>query len=163
MPWISGLKKFALYFILCIFAFYFFVVDYIIMQFGRVAEDVFTMDYSYPMCAIQAFAVALSSFDGKLACEWCSYKLNVLQAGQLLEKLLILKFKLNFVHAGNLSKRTYQISVSLLYYNDSFSFKLLQKGNEPLCFFKLCFLHLLSYYNLGFLYMLSTPFWLLIL
>lgn len=39
------------------------------MQFGRVAEDVFTMDYSYPMCAIQAFAVALSSFDGKLACE----------------------------------------------------------------------------------------------
>lgn len=44
-------------------------VDYIIMQFGRVAEDVFTMDYSYPMCALQAFAVALSSFDGKLACE----------------------------------------------------------------------------------------------
>ena len=84
VPWISGLKKFALYLILCIFAFYFFVVDYIIMQFGRVAEDVFTMDYSYPMCAIQAFAVALSSFDGKLACEWCSYKLNVLQAGQLL-------------------------------------------------------------------------------
>lgn len=44
-------------------------VDYIIMQFGRVAEDVFTMDYNYPMCALQAFAVALSSFDGKLACE----------------------------------------------------------------------------------------------
>ena len=84
VPWISGLKKLSLYLILCIFAFYFFVVDYIIMQFGRVAEDVFTMDYSYPMCAIQAFAVALSSFDGKLACEWCSYKLNVLQAGQLL-------------------------------------------------------------------------------
>lgn len=45
------------------------LVDYIIMQFGRVAEDVFTMDYNYPMCALQAFAVALSSFDGKLACE----------------------------------------------------------------------------------------------
>ncbi|XP_045026624.1 LOW QUALITY PROTEIN: protein king tubby-like [Daphnia magna] len=43
--------------------------DYIIMQFGRVAEDVFTMDFRYPMCAVQAFAVALSSFDGKLACE----------------------------------------------------------------------------------------------
>ncbi|XP_032816079.2 tubby-related protein 3-like isoform X1 [Petromyzon marinus] len=43
--------------------------EYIVMQFGRVAEDVFTMDYSYPMCALQAFAVALSSFDGKLACE----------------------------------------------------------------------------------------------
>ena len=44
------------------------------MQFGRVAEDVFTMDYNYPMCALQAFAVALSSFDGKLACEW--FQLN---------------------------------------------------------------------------------------
>jgi len=43
--------------------------DYIVMQFGRVAEDVFTMDFRYPMCAVQAFAVALSSFDGKLACE----------------------------------------------------------------------------------------------
>ncbi|XP_014284184.3 protein king tubby isoform X1 [Halyomorpha halys] len=44
-------------------------VDYVVMQFGRVAEDVFTMDYRYPMCALQAFAIALSSFDSKLACE----------------------------------------------------------------------------------------------
>ncbi|XP_030077516.1 tubby-related protein 1 [Microcaecilia unicolor] len=43
--------------------------DYIVMQFGRVADDTFTMDYSYPMCTMQAFAIALSSFDGKLACE----------------------------------------------------------------------------------------------
>jgi len=43
--------------------------DYIIMQFGRVAEDIFTMDYRYPMCAVQAFGIALSSFDSKLACE----------------------------------------------------------------------------------------------
>jgi len=43
--------------------------DYIVMQFGRVAEDVFTMDFRYPLCALQAFAVALSSFDSKLACE----------------------------------------------------------------------------------------------
>ncbi|XP_051819927.1 tubby protein homolog isoform X5 [Antechinus flavipes] len=43
--------------------------DYIVMQFGRVAEDVFTMDYNYPMCVLQAFAIALSSFDSKLACE----------------------------------------------------------------------------------------------
>uniref|UniRef100_A0A5F8H048 TUB bipartite transcription factor n=1 Tax=Monodelphis domestica TaxID=13616 RepID=A0A5F8H048_MONDO len=42
--------------------------DYIVMQFGRVAEDVFTMDYNYPMCVLQAFAIALSSFDSKLAC-----------------------------------------------------------------------------------------------
>ncbi|CAG9865342.1 unnamed protein product [Phyllotreta striolata] len=44
-------------------------VDYVVMQFGRVAEDVFTMDYRYPLCALQAFAIALSSFDSKLACE----------------------------------------------------------------------------------------------
>ncbi|CAG5082985.1 Oidioi.mRNA.OKI2018_I69.PAR.g10250.t1.cds [Oikopleura dioica] len=43
--------------------------DYIVMQFGRVDEDVFTMDYRYPLCAIQAFSIALSSFDNKLACE----------------------------------------------------------------------------------------------
>ena len=45
------------------------IAEYIVMQFGRVAEDIFTMDYNYPMSAVQAFAVALSSFDGKLACE----------------------------------------------------------------------------------------------
>lgn len=39
------------------------------VQFGRVAEDVFTLDYRYPMCALQAFAIALTSFDNKLACE----------------------------------------------------------------------------------------------
>ncbi|XP_066912168.1 tubby protein-like isoform X1 [Clytia hemisphaerica] len=43
--------------------------DYIVMQFGRVADDVFTMDFNYPLCALQAFSIALSSFDGKLACE----------------------------------------------------------------------------------------------
>ncbi|PAA94510.1 hypothetical protein BOX15_Mlig025713g2, partial [Macrostomum lignano] len=44
-------------------------VDYIVMQFGRISDDIFTMDFAYPMCALQAFGVALSSFDGKLACE----------------------------------------------------------------------------------------------
>uniref|UniRef100_A0A5F9CHD1 Tubby-like protein n=1 Tax=Oryctolagus cuniculus TaxID=9986 RepID=A0A5F9CHD1_RABIT len=43
--------------------------DYIVMQFGRVEDDVFTLDYSYPLCALQAFAIGLSSFDSKLACE----------------------------------------------------------------------------------------------
>ncbi|XP_059415669.1 tubby-related protein 1-like isoform X2 [Carassius carassius] len=43
--------------------------DYIVMQFGRVADDAFTLDYRYPLCAVQAFAIALSSFDGKMACE----------------------------------------------------------------------------------------------
>ena len=44
-------------------------VEYIVMQFGRVAEDVFTMDFNYPLCALQAFGIAISSFDSKLACE----------------------------------------------------------------------------------------------
>ncbi|KAM7299981.1 tubby-related protein 3 [Ixodes scapularis] len=43
--------------------------DYIVMQFGRVTEECFSMDFCYPLCALQAFAIALSSFDSKLACE----------------------------------------------------------------------------------------------
>ncbi|XP_019344414.2 tubby-related protein 2 isoform X2 [Alligator mississippiensis] len=43
--------------------------EYIVLQFGRVAPDVFTMDYRFPLCALQAFAICLSSFDGKLACD----------------------------------------------------------------------------------------------
>ncbi|XP_075183363.1 tubby protein homolog [Anomaloglossus baeobatrachus] len=43
--------------------------EHIVMQFGRVAEDVFTMDFSHPLCALQAFSICLSSFDSKLACE----------------------------------------------------------------------------------------------
>ena len=39
------------------------------MQFGRIYEEEFTMDYNFPMSAVQAFAIALSSFDSKLACE----------------------------------------------------------------------------------------------
>ncbi|KAK4794273.1 hypothetical protein SAY86_012267 [Trapa natans] len=43
--------------------------DKIILQFGKVDKDVFTMDYQYPLSAFQAFAICLSSFDTKLACE----------------------------------------------------------------------------------------------
>ncbi|XP_050551709.1 protein king tubby isoform X3 [Spodoptera frugiperda] len=43
--------------------------DYVVMQFGRISEDIFTMDFRYPLCALQAFGIALSSFDSKLACE----------------------------------------------------------------------------------------------
>ena len=41
----------------------------IYMQFGRVGKDAFTMDFQYPLCALQAFGIALSSFDYKIACE----------------------------------------------------------------------------------------------
>lgn len=32
------------------------------MQFGRIDEDSFALDYRYPLTGIQAFAIALSSF-----------------------------------------------------------------------------------------------------
>lgn len=41
----------------------------VILQFGKVGKDLFTMDYGYPISAFQAFAICLSSFDTKIACE----------------------------------------------------------------------------------------------
>ncbi|KAK1389335.1 tubby-like F-box protein 5 [Heracleum sosnowskyi] len=41
----------------------------VILQFGKIAKDIFTMDYLYPLSAFQAFAICLSSFDTKPACE----------------------------------------------------------------------------------------------
>lgn len=41
----------------------------VILQFGKVGKDVFTMDYQYPISAFQAFAICLGSFDTKIACE----------------------------------------------------------------------------------------------
>ncbi|KAL6844233.1 hypothetical protein ACP4OV_025906 [Aristida adscensionis] len=43
--------------------------DTVILQFGKVGRDMFTMDYRYPLSAFQAFAICLTSFDTKLACE----------------------------------------------------------------------------------------------
>ncbi|KAJ0400856.1 hypothetical protein P43SY_000126 [Pythium insidiosum] len=39
-----------------------------ILQFGRVADDMFTMDFQWPLSPFQAFAICLSSCDTKLAC-----------------------------------------------------------------------------------------------
>ncbi|KAE9596598.1 putative transcription factor TUBBY family [Lupinus albus] len=41
----------------------------VILQFGKIGKDIFTMDYLYPLSAFQAFAICLSSFDTKPACE----------------------------------------------------------------------------------------------
>ncbi|KAJ7564131.1 hypothetical protein O6H91_02G003700 [Diphasiastrum complanatum] len=43
--------------------------DKVLLQFGKIGKDIFTMDYRYPLSAFQAFAICLSSFDTKLACE----------------------------------------------------------------------------------------------
>ncbi|EFB23965.1 hypothetical protein PANDA_006300, partial [Ailuropoda melanoleuca] len=37
--------------------------DYLVLQFGRVSSDRFTMDFRFPLCPFQAFAICLSSFD----------------------------------------------------------------------------------------------------
>ena len=44
-------------------------LDHVMLQFGKVGKDMFTMDFQYPMSALQAFAICLTSFDNKLACE----------------------------------------------------------------------------------------------
>ncbi|CAA2976493.1 tubby-like F-box 3 [Olea europaea subsp. europaea] len=41
----------------------------VILQFRKVGKDVFTMDYQYPISTFQAFAICLSSFDTRAACE----------------------------------------------------------------------------------------------
>jgi len=41
----------------------------IILQFGRCSDDEFTMDLDWPMTPLQAFAISLSSFDSKIACD----------------------------------------------------------------------------------------------
>ncbi|KAG5254886.1 tubby F-box protein [Salix suchowensis] len=41
----------------------------VLLQFGKVGDDTFTMDYRQPLSAFQAFAMCLTSFGTKLACE----------------------------------------------------------------------------------------------
>jgi len=43
--------------------------DRVVLQFGRVGKDLFTMDMMWPLSPLQAFLACLSSFDYKLACE----------------------------------------------------------------------------------------------
>ncbi|KAG1367908.1 tubby-like F-box protein 1 [Cocos nucifera] len=43
--------------------------DTVLLQFGKVGDDMFTMDYRQPLSAFQAFAICLTSFGTKFACE----------------------------------------------------------------------------------------------
>ncbi|KAL5564543.1 hypothetical protein UlMin_027707 [Ulmus minor] len=43
--------------------------ELVLLQFGKVGDDTFTMDYRQPLSAFQAFAICLTSFGTKLACE----------------------------------------------------------------------------------------------
>ncbi|KAK8304763.1 hypothetical protein V6Z11_D03G013800 [Gossypium hirsutum] len=41
----------------------------VVLQFGKIGKDIFTMNYGYPLSAFQAFAICLSSFDTEVACQ----------------------------------------------------------------------------------------------
>ncbi|XP_020245873.1 tubby-like F-box protein 1 isoform X2 [Asparagus officinalis] len=41
----------------------------VLLQFGKAGDDMFTMDYRQPLSAFQAFAICLTSFGTKFACE----------------------------------------------------------------------------------------------
>jgi tubby and related proteins len=41
----------------------------VVLQFGKVSRDEYTMDMQWPITPFQAFAVTLSSFDLKIACD----------------------------------------------------------------------------------------------
>ncbi|GFP86288.1 tubby-like F-box protein 6 [Phtheirospermum japonicum] len=49
--------------------------DRVILQFGKIGKDIFTMDYRYPLYAFQAFAICLSTFDTKPVCKCPLHKL----------------------------------------------------------------------------------------
>ena len=44
-------------------------LDTVVLQFGRVAKDVFTLDLQWPLSPLQAFSIACSAFDYKLSVE----------------------------------------------------------------------------------------------
>jgi hypothetical protein len=44
-------------------------LEHIALQFGRIAVNEFSLDVQYPFSLLQAFGIALTSFDSKVACE----------------------------------------------------------------------------------------------
>lgn len=43
--------------------------DFVYLQFGRIDDTVFSMDFKFPLSPIQAFGICLSSLDNKFACD----------------------------------------------------------------------------------------------
>lgn len=41
----------------------------VVLQYGKTGKDMFSMDYAYPLTALQAFSICMSSFDRKMGCE----------------------------------------------------------------------------------------------
>lgn len=65
--------------------------DPVILQFGKVGRDMFTMDYRYPLSAFQAFSICLTSFDTKLACEWMNEWMNERTNGERVVRFMCSK------------------------------------------------------------------------
>ena len=61
----------------------------VLLQFGKVDDDMFTMDYRQPLSAFQAFAISLSSFGTKLACEQRYCLMLVMLLYGLLQRMLL--------------------------------------------------------------------------
>lgn len=43
--------------------------EFIYLQFGRINDDTFSMDFKFPLSPIQAFGICLSSLANKYACD----------------------------------------------------------------------------------------------
>ncbi len=59
-------------FIPSVFCFFFVTSDddpQVVLQFGRIGPYKFNLDFQFPLNAIQAFGIALSSFDYQSMCE----------------------------------------------------------------------------------------------
>lgn len=41
----------------------------VLLQFGKIDDNLYNLDFQYPFSLVQAFAIALSSCDSKLFCE----------------------------------------------------------------------------------------------
>jgi len=48
----------------------------VILQFGRLNDNLFSCDFTYPLSPFQAFTICLSSLDSKFACEWFANLFN---------------------------------------------------------------------------------------
>jgi len=43
--------------------------DDVILQFGKFEEEVYSMDFKFPLSLFQAFSICISSLDRKFGCE----------------------------------------------------------------------------------------------
>lgn len=52
-----------------LFKFFILIENEIILQFGKINEETYIMDFQYPLSILQAFAICVSSLASKKVCE----------------------------------------------------------------------------------------------